>query len=147
MSLKRKVQRQNKRRRAKMPKFIKVPEDIKLKELVTRKETGDTYSFWKFIQQDLLTDYRFGLNWKNGRSAGQLSDAFFNAKAGEWVELETADYDLLKECADAPKYYDALSRKYIEGYQPLLLQQVLPFIRAIQEALDKLPKEKKVKEE
>lgn len=121
-----------------MSKWICVPEPVKLKEMVTRKETGDEYAFWRFIQMNILSDIRFGATWKAGRMAERISDKLFEAKPGTWVELESADYDLLKQCAEEPQHGD--SRQPVKGYDPLLLQQVGKFVEAIVDgAKDKAP--------
>ena len=116
-----------------MAKYIQIPEDIKLKDLLTREQLeGEPYTFWKYLQGILLNDTRFGANWKMGRSAAQISDAFFEKAAGTWVELETADYELLKAVAEEPKQFDMATRQTVGGYNPLLLQQIGPFIAAVQ---------------
>lgn len=116
-----------------MAKYICVPESITFRNLITRTSLeGEEYSFFRWIQGECLNDTRFGTNWKAGRSAAQIADAFFGAKAGDWVELETADYELLKEAAQEPMRYDPQTRQAIKGYMPALLQQIGPYIAAVQ---------------
>lgn len=126
-----------------MSKYIQIPAPIKLKEMVTRKETGDEYDFWKFIQVNLLTDMRFGQDWKAGRMQERLTDRLFGKNPGEWVELESSDYDMLKEVAQKPKYRRMNAHgqvEVVEGYEPLLLAQIGYFIEVIVEkAQDKKP--------
>lgn len=114
-----------------MSKFICVPAPVKLREMITRKETGDTYDFFRFVQLNLLSDIRFGATWKTGRMAERISDKLFDAKPGDWVELESADYDLLKQVAEEPQHGDA--RQPVKGYDPLLIQQCGDFVEAIVE--------------
>lgn len=121
-----------------MSKWIQIPAPIKLREMVTRKETGEEYEFWRFVQMNLLSDIRFGTNWKAGRMAERISDKLFDAKPGDWVELESGDYDLLKQCAECPEHGDP--RQPTKGYDSLLLQQVGSFIEAIVDgSKDKAP--------
>ena len=116
-----------------MAKYIQVPESVRFRNLITRSEAdAEEFSFWRFVQGECLSDTRFGANWKAGRSASQIADAFFEKKPGDWVELETSDYDLLKAAAEEPQRYDMATRQAVKGYNPMLLQQVGPYIAAIQ---------------
>ena len=116
-----------------MAKFIQIPASIRFRNLITRKEADEEeFTFFRYVQGELLNDVRFGANWKAGRSATQIADAFFEQPVGTWVELESADYDLLKAASEEPQRYDA-QRQVVKGYNPALLQQIGSYIQAIQD--------------
>lgn len=116
-------------------RFLIVPPDIALRDLLTRQETGQKYAFWTWIQDIVLMDARFGVSWKTGRTANKIADALFQKPAGTVVELEDADLDLLKEAAEEPQRFHRASGQVLRGYeQPALLQQVGPYIEAVQAA-------------
>ena len=134
MGAKRQMTRALRKRRLKMAKYIKVPPSIRFRNLITRKESDEEeFTFFRWIQGEVLSDTRFGANWKAGRSASQISDAFFDQSPGSWVELESADYDLLKAAAEEPQRYDMATRQPVKGYNPMLLQQIGSYIQAIQD--------------
>lgn len=126
-------------------KYFIVPEDIKLIDLVTRQETEQTYTFFRWLQEWVLMDVRFGASWKTGRTATKISDAFFNQSAGAVIALEDSDYDLLKEAVEEPQHTSKFTGQVFKGYdQPALLQQVGSYIGAVQSAgtRTKKPEEK-----
>jgi hypothetical protein len=122
-------------------KYINVPGPVMLKDLVTREVVpGSEYSFFRWLQEIVLMDVRFSIDWKANRTAVTVSDAFFNKKPGEWVGIESADYDLVKQAVEEPQRRDRATGQLVKGYeQPALFQQVVPFILQVQNAVDKLP--------
>jgi hypothetical protein len=124
-------------------KFLIVPPDVTLRDLVTRKPTGEAYSFWRWFQEIVLMDQRFSVGWKTGRTAAKLSDLLFEKPAGAVVQIEDADWDLLKEAVEEPRRIHRASGQVFVGYeQPALLQQIIPYIEAIQAAGARLTKPK-----
>lgn len=116
-------------------KYLIVPPDVRLRDLTTRQETGETYAFWRWLQEWVLMDLRFGVNWKAGRAANKIADAFFQKEPGTAVCLEDADYDLLKEATEEPQHLSRATGQVFKGYdQPALLQQVGVYIEAVQSA-------------
>jgi hypothetical protein len=116
-------------------KFLIVPPDVTLRDLVTRQPTGETYSFWRWFQEIVLMDARFAVSWKTGRTAAKLSDLLFGKAAGAVVAIEDADFDLLKEAVEEPQRIHRPSGQAVRGYeQPALLQQIIPYIEAVQAA-------------
>jgi hypothetical protein len=128
------------RNRRKHLKYIKVPNPVKLKDLVTREEVGVEYTFFRWLQEIVLMDIRFAVDWKTNRSAVRISDAFFNKGAGASVAVEEADFDLLKASSEEPQRRDRATGQMVKGYeQPALFQQVIPFVEAVQAASDRVP--------
>lgn len=123
-------------------RWIKVPTSIKLRDMVSRKESGEIYPFFAWLQGVPLMDARFSVDWKTNRSAMIIADAFFDKKPGTWVRLSLSDYELLKEAVEEPTFIHVATRAIVKGYaNPAIFQQIGPYIEAVQSAEDEMPKE------
>jgi hypothetical protein len=121
-------------------KWIKIPDVIELRDLITRQPIGEKYPFFTWLTTIVLMDLRFSIDWKTNRSAMNISDAFFNKNANEWARISDNDYDLLKAATEEPQRYDAALKQTVKGYaSPALFQQVGLYITAIQEAVSTDP--------
>lgn len=111
-----------------MKRYIKVPQDIRLIDLVTHEplllpdQTLWVISFKAFVCGTLLKDPKFG---KTG--AAVISGAGIRAaveKDTEVIVLDGEEYDLLKSVLEAPE----------NGYKPEIAVQLIPFFKAILDA-------------
>jgi hypothetical protein len=124
-------------------KFLIVPPDVRLRDLTTRVETDQPpFTYWKWIQEFVLMDVRFGISWKTGHTATKIADALFQKPPGSVVALEDADYELLKEAVEEPQHTNRATGQVYKGYdQPALLQQIGSFIDAVLNARATKPAE------
>jgi hypothetical protein len=111
-----------------MKRYIKVPQDIQLTDLVTHEplllpdQKPWVISFRGFICGTILKDQKFG---KTG--AAVISGSVIRAaveKDAEVISLEGEDYDLLKTVLETPD----------TPYRPEIAIQIISFFRAILDA-------------
>lgn len=116
-------------------KYIKVLEPIHLESLtkgLLYDDKGNPWymDFFTFVLQR-LTDPKFGKKFDGLISAVQIKEAV--KKSGEYLELETKDWELLKDVVDDPSPS--------AQYNPEVSWCIVPFGKAILEAVDKLPQQ------
>lgn len=109
-------------------RYFTVPETVILKNPITG-EVGKAYNFYEFAQNTLLGEKRFGKSVKELRAAVRIGDVLRDKKPGDVIALESSDWDILKDVAEAPE----------GGYLPGIATQVIGYIEAVIGAAEKAP--------
>lgn len=113
-----------------MAKYIMIPQDIMLRNLVTGDSLNRALSFYEFVQGTLLVDKRFGKSIRELQAAMRIGLAVRGVEAGRVVMLESQDWELLRDVAREPE----------GGYQPGVGVQILTFLTTIiDHAMDVYP--------
>lgn len=113
-------------------KYITVPENVEIFNLVTHESTGRKMTFREFVQGTLLTDKRFGKGLRELQAALRIGEAVRQVTPGVpgGLVLESTDWEILRDTAKEP------SSEYLPG----VAVQVIPFILAIvDQATDQPP--------
>lgn len=140
--------------------FIKIPEDIFTIDFATGKryqvpDTERTTDRERPVMKDevvtwrawlngvVLRDPRFFVGYKEMKHAKAIDDALSSAPAGQWAMIERADWEFLKNIVEHPQYQTVGQRGEpvtYPGYaNSALARNVLPFIQAVLEAVEKKP--------
>ena len=118
--------------------YVTVPEDITPRDTITENEivAASPQTFYRFLRANILSDARFGSSIKGVLAIEKLGDLFRDAKPGDVVKVEDADWELMKEASEHPTR--GTGRTATSGFgDGLLAVQFLPFLRAIIDASDK----------
>ena len=121
-------------------RFVTVPEPVVLVDLVSGKRIQRRLENGEIVDEDpitmarcvltmLLVDEKFGKGFDSSISAHNIKAAFDKAQPGDVVELESKDWDLLKDVMKHPT----------NGFPSMLSIQYVPFFRAIDEAVTVRP--------
>lgn len=117
-------------------KYILVPPDIEPTNVMTEQklDNGESTTFYQYVRLTLVNDPKFGVNVKTLFRGEKLCDLFRDASVGDEVAVEDDDYELMLDVAENPTP-DPQTKA---GFKvPLLGIEILPFIRAVQDATKK----------
>ncbi len=138
-----------------MAHYIKIPEAVELMDPTGKKRLREPdpkaspgsmpqmvdvppFTFERFVVEILLSDAKWTQRGYQGlRSARKIEKAVTNKAPGEWISIEDADWERLKEVIETP------TNGTYSGQSSFVTRQLMEFLEAIMEAKDEKPEEPK----
>lgn len=107
-------------------KTITVPENITLKNIKVGEETKDVdFQFTTYLINNPLISNAFGTDVNELEKCQQLIDVLVTAKPGDKLELDEDMWVKINQLCNHPA----------QPYEPRVGLQLLPFLRAIRDAV------------